>query len=343
MSFRKVRVIQYGCGNMAKVIIPYLLSHGAEIVGAIDNNTEIVGQDVGRFAGLDHDLGVKISSDADEVLERVEADIAVVTLFSYVEDNYDHFAKVLQHGVNVITTSEEAFYPWSTSAQQTNELNKLALQNGVTITGSGMQDIFWSEFPFTIAAGCAQIDQIEGAVSYNVEEYGIALANAHGVGLSQDEFKKQITDVESFPSYMWNSGEELASKFGWTIKSIQEKRVPVLSDTTIHSETIGGDIPAGNAIGMSAIATIQTYQGPVMELQTIGKVYQEGEGDLCEWHLKGDPDTDMSVQKPNTVAHTCATIVNRIPDVLNALPGFVTVDQLPTPQYLSYPMGYYVL
>ena len=30
----------------------YMLDHGIEIVGAIDNNPNIVGQDVGDFAGL---------------------------------------------------------------------------------------------------------------------------------------------------------------------------------------------------------------------------------------------------------------------------------------------------
>ncbi|WP_225047663.1 dihydrodipicolinate reductase [Lacticaseibacillus kribbianus] len=342
MTNQKVRVIQYGCGNMAKVIVPYLLEKGAEIVGAIDTNPAIVGMDVGEFAGLDHKLGITISDDADQVLDTVSADIAVVTLFSFVSDNFAHFKRVLEHGVNVVTTSEEMFYSWNTSAQKTNELNRIAKDHGVSITGSGMQDIFWSQLPLTVMAGAHQVDRIEGAVSYNVEDYGLALAQAHGVGLSPDDFKHQITEVESFPSYMWNSGEELVSHLGWTIRSISEKRVPVTADQTVHSDTTGEDIPAGHAIGMSAVCTIETYQGPTLVLQTIGKVYQPGEGDLCEWHLKGTPNVDFAVAKPDTVAHTCATIVNRIPDVINAAPGVVTVDQLPGLRYRSAPLGSYV-
>ena len=340
----KVKVVQFGTGKMAKYTMRYVYEKGGEVVGAVDVNPAVIGKDIGEIIGCEN-KNVKVTSfeDAEAMLKEVKPDICVVETMSLIKDLEGPFMLCAKLGINAISTCEEAFFPWNSNPNLTKKIDELAKQTGCTITGSGYQDIYWGQLITSIAGSTQKITKIKGSTSYNVEDYGIALANAHGAGLTLDEFDKQVAIVDKIsdeernkiiqsgdylPSYMWNTNGWLCEKLGLTIKSQTQVTVPTTNKEDIYSSTLGMTVKAGDATGMSAVVTTETEEGITIESECIGKVYSKEDYDKNEWTVYGEPNTTITVARPSTVELTCATIVNRIPDVINAQPGYVTTDKL---------------
>ena len=344
-----IKVLQIGCGKMSKYSMRYVYEKGAEIVGAFDISEHIIGKDIGTLMETE-EKGVKVQNLADlaEFLKENRADIAIVTTRSLIEELRDVVLTLVNGKVNVVTTCEEAFFAENSNKLVFDEIDRAAKENGVTVTGGGYQDIFWGNLISTLAGSIHNITKIKGSSSYNVEDYGIALAEVHGAGLtlaefdekiakpselSNEEIKKQVAEGTFAPSYMWNVVGWLADKLGYHITEMSQKCVPQTNVKDIHSTTLGMDVKAGDATGMSAVVTAKTAEGVEIEAECIGKVYDETEFDKNVWSVIGEPDTTVSVERPDTVRLTCADIVNRIPDIINAKPGFVPTSQMTDPRF----------
>ena len=355
---RKIKVVQYGTGKMSVYTMRYVYEKGAEIVGAVDVNPDVIGKDIGEIMQTEN-KGVKVvaAEEAENMIKATQPDIVIVTTMSLIKDVRDALMLCARLGVNAITTCEEAFYPNNSNPKVTKELDEEAKKNGCTITGSGYQDIYWGQLISSIAGSTHKITKIKGSSSYNVEDYGIALAKAHGAGLSLEEFDKQVASVdrisdeerqkiiekgEYLPSYMWNVNGWLCDKLGLTVKSQTQKTVPQTYTEDIYSSTLGMTVKAGEATGMSAVVTTETEEGIILETECIGKVYSKEDFDKNEWTVEGEPETTLIINRPNTVELTCASIVNRIPDVINAKSGYVPTEEMGDLSYRVKPLNEYV-
>lgn len=346
---KQTKIVQIGCGKMSLFTMRYALEKGGKILAGFDINPDIIGQDISVVLG-GKKLGAKIFDvhQLEEKLIKLKPDVAIVTTMSLLSDCKDVLLICAKCGVNAITTCEEAFYPINSNPNLTKEIDKLAKENNCTITGSGYQDFSWGSLIAGLLSTTQKVTKIKGRSSYNVEDYGIALANAHGAGLTLKDFdekiasadnvsesvrKKLIEKGEFLPSYMWNVNGWLCDFLGLTIKSQTQKCVPQIAKSNLFSSTLDMTIKKGHATGMSAVVTTTTKEGIILETECIGKVYAKDEFDQNEWTIEGEPTTTITVNRPQTVEMTCASIINRIPDVIKAPAGYIPTSKMGAMQF----------
>ncbi|MBR2970139.1 MAG: dihydrodipicolinate reductase [Clostridia bacterium] len=337
---KQTKIVQIGCGKMSLYTMRYVIEKGGKVIAGFDINEDIIGKDINVILGGKKKYGATIYpvSELEAMLKKLKPDAAIVTTMSLMSDCYDVLMTCAKCGVNAITTCEEAFYPINSAKKMTLELDKVAKKNKCTITGSGYQDLSWGSLVAGLAGSTQKITKIIGSSSYNVEDYGIALAKVHGSGLTLKKFNSEIvpancvTDAEAkalikkgefLPSYMWNVNGWLCEYLGLTVVSQSQKCVPHKAKADLYSSTLDMTIKKGQCTGMSAVVTTTTKEGITLETECIGKVYAADEFDRNEWTVEGEPNTTVTVNRPATVEMTCASVVNRIPDLIKAPSGYV--------------------
>ena len=346
---RKVKYVQFGCGRMGSIVMKQLVDK-AELVAAFDMAPALIGKDVGEHIGTGH-MGLAISdgNEAEKILAEVKPDAMVVTTRSLMNDLKDILMIAAKLGINTITSCEEALYPIVSNPNVTKAIDEAAKKSGCTIAGSGAQELQWGTLISTLASGCNKITKISGASSYNIDDYGMALAVAHGCDFTTEEFEEKIASTDNIsdeerqklidsgeflPCFAWNGNAWLADKLGLHIKSISQRNVPKYAEEDLYSTTMERTVKAGKVIGMGAVSTVETEEGITIEDECIGIVYGKDDCDFNRWTIYGDPDVTLEIKNPPTVGLTCSTLVNRIPSVINAKPGFVPTSQMPVAEFV---------
>ena len=291
MKKKNIKFVQYGCGKMSIYTMKYAIEKGYTLVGAVDVNPDLIGKDVSTvLKGENLNVNIVSPLEAEQMMKKTKPDICIITTMSLMKDIEESLELCAKLGINAITTCEEAFYPFNSSPTITKKIDDLAKKNHCTITGSGYQDAFWGNLIYTIAGATDKITKIKGSSSYNVEDYGIALAKAHGAGLTLKEFDKEVASSDNIdeearkklikkgeflPSYMWNTTGWLCDKLGLTVVSQNQKCVPITYKKNLVSKTLNMTIKKGYATGMSAVVSTITKEGITLEIECIGKVYSK--------------------------------------------------------------------
>jgi 2,4-diaminopentanoate dehydrogenase len=339
MGASEIRGIVYGVGAMGTLCGRLMVEKGVELVGGV-THTAHLGEDLGDVCGVGR-LGVAVSDDADGVLAAARADVALVCVATFLPDMMDHLERCIRHGVNVITTAEEALYPWRTQPELTARLDSLAKEHGVSVLGSGYSDYYWGGEVMQLAGSCHRIERIEGVGRFNIDDYGVAVARNNHVGETVAEFEKAFRE-DTTPAFFQTVADLLCADLGLAVTSVRQSIRPSTEDIDIPCAVLGQTIKAGDVTGKVTVVDFATAEGVDLHIELQERLYREGETDLNRWVIEGEPSAVLENPSPATDVLTCATMVNRIPDVIAAAPGYVTVDQLPKLRYRAHPLPSYL-
>jgi hypothetical protein len=258
-----------------------------------------------------------VRASLKEAMRDGTIDLAVVTVGDTLAECGAIYRECLESGLNVISSGVEASFPYAVSSDAAREIDNLAKQFDVTFTGSGFQDVFRLGLAKTLSGATSDIDAIRHYSLVDIQHHGPAAARTAGAGLTLEEFKT-LTDQRAsraIPAYQIFAHHTAAS-LGITVKSIECTMQPVVG---IEGLTIG-----------SSFVTKVISDGSVNLYATNElRVLSPGEEEYLEWKLEGPSPVTARVSGIDTLAATIAQIVNRMPDVLEAQSGLVTVDRLP--------------
>lgn len=342
------RYLVFGMGQTGRMACRMLLDSGAQIVGVYSRRSQ-VGEDVGTLLGRPP-AGLLVQPVSEAVPDRQQADVALFFTTSHIEDLMGDARRCLEAGLRVMTIAEDAAYPWTHAPALAHQLDAIAKAAGSALLSSGMNDVPMVHLPLGLAAMSHGVRRITSLSIGNFGRLGAATLLHMGIGGTVEDFERMMSTApeagEPVPaSISLTVGEAMAAAMGVAVHHTEVSLVPVVATRVLPMPSLGRTLPAGWVRGIREVAVLQTT-GPTLEVELIGQVFEEGDEERCSARVDGFPALTMSLTPcwpsddaarsddlPGFSEATVAIALNRIPALMAAPPGLLSVDRLPGARY----------
>lgn len=320
------KLVIYGVGFVGQELVRLASRKGWKIVAAFNRKGDKVGQDLGRLAGLERDLGVIVQDCEDADYDSINADVVLNTSRDLLADNMACYERFLSRGINVLCHGGEAYNPYWSNRELAEKIDSLAKQNAVSFSGSGIWDMtrIWSGM---IAAGpCVEINAIYHHTTTEVLRAGMHWAPVVGVGMTVDEYDQKIgrtagpiTGALTVPSVT------VLQHYGYSITNIQRRQEPIVWEEDVYCPILKKKFPAGIVLGTCYVIDVETAEGVTANTRASYRVFHEGEDEEMAWQVDGLPGMEIRVKREDSGVASASSLFNRIPDVITAKPGIHTL------------------
>ena len=224
---KETRVIIYGMGTIGREVVQCLDTKN-EVVGAID--LQHVGE-ISVLSGLDKELGVKITDDADKLFDEVEADVLFHLITTTVDDCAKQLKKPIAKKMQIITSAEEMVNPYYYNKEQSAAIDKMAKDAGVSVLGSGLWPTYMDVYiPLALTGGVREIKRLEYRRKADFKPYADSLVvPKFGLRQTKEEFEKNLEEG----NVVGHTGFEgtfltFCDMFGWKLEDVKTNFVPYI-------------------------------------------------------------------------------------------------------------------
>ncbi|HHT39973.1 MAG: 2,4-diaminopentanoate dehydrogenase [Acholeplasmatales bacterium] len=333
----KVKILIWGFGAMGRGMAEMLLTKkGVEIVAICDIDPLVVNK------GFLDVLNVKtqhenviISDNIDELLADNKIDLVLLTTDSFTKNNYPKIVKIVEKGINVISTAEEMAYPYVNQPELAKKMDVLAKKHQATILGTGINPGFVMDLLVVALTGAMMdVKEIEAKRVNSLSPFGKTVMSEQGVGLSLEEYQEKMKKGALAGHVGFKESVHLiAEGLGVKLTDFKEQMAPIITKVDLKSKY--GEAKKGHLAGIDMKA--QGFLNNQAFIKMIHPQQIEPEksgintGDYIT--LKGTPNIKMSINPEiSGGVGTIAVCVNMIPHVINAKPGLKTMLDLPVPR-----------
>lgn len=321
--------VQYGVGPIGSRVVEVAIDRGVEFVGAIDVDPAKVGADLGEVAGLDRDLGVPVTDDADAAL-AADPDVVFHSTASSVDAVAPQLRESLAAGADVVSTTEELAYPWRAHPDVAERLDAAAREHGGTCLGTGINPGFAMDtLPAVLTAPCRSVESVRVERVQDAGGRRGPLQAKVGAGLDVEAWR---ADIGSGGGHVGlpESVAMLADGLGWALDDVTETVEPVVADARVTTDHV--TVEVGEAAGIHQIATGVVDGEPAIELDLTLAVGAANPRDAVA--VRGEPDVELTIEGGlHGDVTTPAIVVNAVPRVRDAAPGLATMLDLATPRF----------
>ena len=340
---KKIQAILLGCGMVGGGFIKETYRRGVEYVGVFDVADHLIGKDVGDVI-QEPTMGVTIQhvSELESFIKTHQVDIAIDTATAPFERTEEEVKLLMANGINVLTSLADIYVMEKHFPELYKELDTIGKANNASFFASGIQDVFWTSLPIALTGCCLEMKEIRGTNVALIDYFGPGVADECYVGWDLDKFNQANESGELPINDFLIALYEIAKKLGLHPYHQKSMLKPLLAKKDMYCETIDRHVKAGQLIGNYVESTVKTEEGVDLCCEFVSKMSEEGDSDLNKWVITGVPNINVITERMQGEITTGSSMVNRLPDVINAAPGVIAASEMPAPFFKVRDLNEYV-